>query len=69
MGLIGRIVLAVVVGVIVFIVCLVVGGLLVDLKVSFAVTIGDVLRGYAAVFGLLAALWYFFAGGFNLPAR
>lgn len=60
--MIGRIVLAVVVGVLVFLVCFLVGGLLADLKVSFAVTIGDFLRNFAAVLGLLAALWYFFSG-------
>jgi len=64
-GLIGRIVLAVVVGVIVYLVCLLVGPLLADLKASFAVTVGGWVSTYAAVLGLLAALWFFFAGGLN----
>jgi hypothetical protein len=68
MGLIGRLVLAVVVGIVVYLVCLLVGPLLAGLHATFAVTIGDWLTTYAAVFGLLAALWYFFAGsGLNLP--
>ena len=70
MGLIGRLVLAVVVGVIVYLVCLLVGPLVADLHASFAVTIGNWLTQYAGVLGLLAALWYFFAGGgLSLPGR
>jgi hypothetical protein len=59
-----------VVGVVVYLVCLLVGPLLTDLKASFAVTIGGWLSAYAAILGLLAALWYFFSGGgFSLPGR
>jgi len=65
-SLISRIVLAVIVGVIVYLACLLVGPLLADLRASFAVTVGSWLTSYAAVLGLLAALWYFFAGGFHL---
>lgn len=65
--MINRAVLAVVVGVVVFLVCLVVGGLLVDLHVSFAETVGAVLRDWATVIGLLAALWYFFTHGGIAP--
>lgn len=63
------IVLAVVVGVVVFLVCLLAGPLISDLRVSFAVTVGHWLTTFAPVLGLLAALWYFFAGGFNWPQR
>ena len=70
MALIGKIALAIVVGVIVFLVCILVGGLLADLQVSFARTVGGWLRDYAAIFGLAAALWYFFAGsGLSWPNR
>jgi hypothetical protein len=66
--MIARLVLAVVVGVIVYLLCLLFGPLVADLKVSFAVTIGGWMTAYAGVLGLLAALWYFFAGGgFTLP--
>lgn len=57
-----RIVLAVVVGVVVALACLLVGGLLATLKIDFAVSIGAFLKNYAGVLGLLAALWHFFAG-------
>jgi hypothetical protein len=63
MALLGRLVLAVVVGVIVYLLCHLFGPLVADLQVSFAVTIGGWLTQYAGVLGLLAALWYFFAGG------
>jgi hypothetical protein len=59
-----RIVLAVVVGVVVFLGCLLLGLLLNALTVSFAVTIGGFLTQWAGVIGLLAALWHFFSGGF-----
>ena len=61
--MINRIILAVVVGVAVTLACVLVGGLLATLKVDFAVTVGAFLKGYAGVIGLLAALWYYFAGG------
>lgn len=62
MSLLARIVLAVVVAVLVTLGCILVGSILVTLKVAIAVTIGDFLRDYAGVFGVLAFLWYFFAG-------
>lgn len=61
--MLARVILAVVVGVVVGLICLVVGGLLGDLNVSFAKTIGGFLQTWAWVIGLLAALWYFFSGG------
>lgn len=62
-GLLARLVLAVVVGVVAYLLCLLFGPLVADLKVSFAVTIGGWLVAYAGVLGLLAALWFFFSGG------
>jgi len=63
MALLGRLVLAVMVGAVVYLLCNLFGPLVADLKVSFAVTIGDWLTTYAGVLGLLAALWSFFSGG------
>jgi hypothetical protein len=63
-----RIVLAVVVGVVVFLGCLLLGLLLNALTVSFAVTIGAFLTQWAGVIGLLAAIWHFFSGGFVIKA-
>lgn len=60
--MIQRIVLAVIVGVVVFLGCVLLGGLLITLKVDFAVTVGTWLKNYAGVLGLLAALWHFFVG-------
>ena len=66
--MIKRIGLAVVVGVAVFLGCLLLGALLVALKVDFAVTIGTFLKQYSGVIGLLAALWHFFTGSPKLTA-
>lgn len=57
-----RLILSVVVGVIVFLLVLLASVLLISLKVDFAVAIGEFLENYAGVFGLLAAIWFFFTG-------
>lgn len=66
-----RLVLAVVVAVVVTLACILVGAILVALGVDIAVTIGNFLKGYAGILGVLAGLWYFFAngGGFNFTRR
>lgn len=70
MSLLARLVLAVVIGVVVYLACNLFGPLVADLKVSFAVTIGNWLVTYAGVLGLIAALWHFFAGdGLGLLRR
>lgn len=61
--MLNRIVLAVVVGVVVTLACLLVGALLIAIKVELAVTVGVFLKSYAGAIGLLAGLWHFFAGG------
>lgn len=60
--MLSRIGMAIVVGVGVFLGCLLLGVLLAALKVDFAVTVGNFLTKYASVVGLLAALWHFFSG-------
>lgn len=60
--MLARIVKAVVVGVFVFLACILLGLLLNALTVSFAVAIGAFLTQWAGVIGLLAALWHFFSG-------
>lgn len=62
-----RLILAVVVAVVVTLVCALLGAILASLNVAIAVTLGDWLKAYAAVFGILAGLWHLFAGGFNWP--
>ena len=71
MGLVARLVLAVIVGVVVWLLCGLFGPLVADLKASFAVTIGRWLVTNAGILGLLAALAYFFLGfasGFSMPS-
>lgn len=63
--MIRRIVLALVVGAVVFLACMLLGPLLASTGISFIVVVGDFLARYAGLIGLLAALWYFFAGGFS----
>lgn len=67
--MLSKLILAVVVAVIVTLACILVGGILITLTISIAVTIGSFLKDYAGVLGVLAGLWYFFAGGFSLPTR
>lgn len=61
--MIGRLVVAVVVAVVTTIVCLALGVILPELKVSIAVTIGHLLTQWAAVLGLCAGLLSFFGSG------
>ncbi len=60
--MLSRIVLAVVVAVVVTLVCYLVGGILDSLTIQIAVTIGNFLKQYGAVLGVLAGLWFFFSG-------
>lgn len=57
---------SVVVAVVVTLACLLLGAILAALKVDVAVTVGDFLRQYSAVIGVLAGLWHFFTGS-NWP--
>lgn len=61
---IGRLVLAVVVAVIVGIVLVgLLGPVLISVKVPIATTIGAFFVSWGFVIGVLAGLWYYFAGG------
>ena len=62
-----KLILAVVVAVVVTLACFLLGAILVNLKVDIAITIGEWLKQYGAVLGVLAGLWHFFNGGFSLP--
>lgn len=66
--MIRKLILAVVVAVVVTLGCILLGAILASLKVDIATTIGDFLKTYGAVLGVLAGLWYFFAGHFTTPA-
>jgi len=65
--MIGRSVLAVVIGSVVGLACILLGMLLVSLDIPPAEAVGRFLENYAWVIGILAGLWYFFRGGFSLP--
>lgn len=67
--MIAKLALAVVVAVVVTLGCYLLGGILDTLKVQIAVTIGDWLKNYGAVLGVLAGIWYFFAGNINWPRK
>lgn len=62
--MLSKLVLSVVVAVVVTLACILVGGILISLTVSIAVTIGNFLKDYAGAIGILSGLWYFF-GGYN----
>jgi hypothetical protein len=57
-----KIVLAVIVAIVVTLCCIFLGDVLVTLKVDIAVTVGQFLKAWGGVIGVLAGLWYFFAG-------
>lgn len=67
--MITRTVLALVVAVVLGLVLVgLLGPILVGLTVPIAVTVGNFFVKYGWVLGVLAGLWFFFAGG-NLTAR
>lgn len=61
--MLNRIALAIVVAVVVTLACILLGAILSALKVDIAVTVGEFLKSYGAVIGVLAGLWHFFSGG------
>lgn len=60
--MIKKIILAVVVAVIVTLACTLLGAILITLNVEVAVTVGQWLKDYAGVLGVLAGLWQFATG-------
>lgn len=69
MSWIWRLVLAAVAGVIVYLICILIGGvILAPLGVPIVSPVGAFLAQYAVLFGALAFLWYLATGGgFSLP--
>lgn len=66
--MISRILLSILVAIIVTLACILLGAILISLQVSIAVTIGDFLKHFSSVIGILAGLWYFFTGS-TWPTR
>lgn len=65
--MLSRIILAVVAAVIAYLLCIVVGGILVALNVSIAVVIGGFFKEFAGVISVLVFLWYAFVGTLPFP--
>jgi len=69
MGLLARIVLAVVVAVAVGLACILLGSILGALGLPPAEAVGNFLTAYGWAIGVLAGLWYFFSGRTDWPIR
>jgi len=67
--MLARIIMAAVAGVVAFLICVFVGGLLATTGVPIAAFIGGFLKEWATVISILVALAYFFGGGPNLFNR
>lgn len=63
--MLSRIILAAIAGVVAFLICVFVGGLLASMGVPIAAFVGGFLVQWATVISVLVALYYFFSGGFN----
>lgn len=59
-NLIRKVALSVVVAVVVFLGCVLLGVLLIAANVPIASAVGDFLKTYSTAFGILAGIWYFF---------
>lgn len=57
-----KLIVAIVVAVVVTLVCTLLGAILITLKVEVAVTVGQWLKSYASVLGVLAGLYNFATG-------
>lgn len=67
--MLAKIIMSAVAGVVAFLICIFVGGLLATTGVPIAAFIGGFLNQWATVISILVALAYFFGGGPNLLAR
>lgn len=65
--MLSKIILAVIAGVVAYIVCMVLGTVLIALSVPVAVTVGALLKGFAGLVSVLVFLYYIAVGNFNLP--
>lgn len=58
-----RVIQALLVAVVVGLICILLGGVLVTLKVPIAVTVGGFMQEWGWVIGVVAGLWFYFGGG------
>jgi hypothetical protein len=61
-----RVILAACVGIVTALVILLIGIVLVAIKVPIATSVGNFLEQWCWVFGLIAAVWFFFTGRTSL---
>lgn len=60
-----RLIISLVVGIFVYLACLLLGALLQTIEIEFVLVVGEFLEKWAGLFGLLAGLYEFFAGGLS----
>lgn len=60
--MVSRLVMAVVVGIITTLVCVLLGSIFMMFDINWAAAIGSFLKSFSGLLGLLAALWHFFSG-------
>lgn len=58
-----NIILATIVAIVVYLICIFVGGLFAAMNVPIAATVGDFLVRFATVIAILAGLWRYFGAG------
>ena len=61
--MLSKLIIAVCVAVLVTLACYLVGAILITLKVDIAITVGNFLKTYGGVLGVIAGLYSFFEGG------
>lgn len=67
MSLVARLVVSVVVAVVAYLICILVGAVLALLAVPIAVLIGHFIEQWAVVISVLVFLWYLFVGYSRYP--
>lgn len=65
-AIIPRLVIALVAAIVVWLICVFIGGLIQQMNVPIAAFVGAFLEKYAVVLAILAFLWTFFKGGLTL---
>lgn len=60
--MIRKIILAVLVAVIVTLACILLGTILSAITIQVAITVGNFLKTYSSVIGVIAGLWYYLTG-------
>lgn len=67
--MLSKIITSAIIGAVAFLVCVLVGPLLISLGIPFIAVIGNFLVKWAGAIGLLTALYVYFSGGSVWPNR